>query len=67
MRPVIVVALLVVGMPLSVLAPVADALEWCTGVPLVEGHVCAAHAACLHRVQAAGNESCVAGLGRVLP
>lgn len=46
MRPVLVVALLVVGMPLSVLAPVADAFTWCAAVG-PEDHRCAAHVACV--------------------
>ncbi|HWH07708.1 MAG TPA: hypothetical protein VNX21_00815 [Candidatus Thermoplasmatota archaeon] len=62
MRPAVVVALLVVGVPLSVFLPVADALDWCTSPQIVEGHGCSRHLACLHRSGTGADESCKYGL-----
>lgn len=63
LRPAVVVILLVIGMPLSVVAPVASAVTWCTAVG-PEGHACSDHVACLGRSRDpwTGTERCQYGI-----
>lgn len=62
MRPAIVVAFLVVGMPLSVLAPVASAVAYCTIVGPT--YTCSDHIVCVgwSRDPWTGAERCQYGL-----